>query len=94
MEDRVWFRMCKECFWLENDLYLGIWYIPPFGSFQSTQHQDMWENFESYFQRKGDVILIGDLNACTGEMSDWIALDQNNLPLPYDYTSTVDTEKN
>ena len=51
----------------------------------------MWENIESYFQGKGDVILIGDLNACTGEMSDWIALDQNNLPLPYDYT--VDTEK-
>ena len=54
----------------------------------------MWENLEwevSYFQEKGDVILMGDLNARTGEMNDWIALDQtDNLPLPYDYT--VDTE--
>ena len=88
VEDRVWFRMCKEFFGLENDLYLGIWYIPPFGSCRYTQHQGMWENLEwevSYFQEKGDVILMGDLNARTGEMNDWIALDQtDNFPLPYD----------
>ena len=69
VEDRVWFRMCKEFLGLENDLYLGIWYIPPIGSCRYTQHQGMWENLEwevSYFQEKGDVILMGDLNARTG----------------------------
>ena len=55
-EDRVWFRMYKLFLGVENDLYLGIWYIPSFESCRYTQHQDMWENLEWTF--KGRVMLF------------------------------------
>ena len=55
----------------------------------------MWAAFEwevSYLQGKGDVIIMGDLNACTGELNDWIKMDQrDNIPLPHEYTPDVDT---
>ena len=39
---------------------------------------------------KGDIIIMGDLNARTGEKCDWIELDdRDNLPLPDEYA--VDT---
>ena len=38
VEDRVWFRMCKEFFGLENDLYLGIWYIWVLSIYTTSRH--------------------------------------------------------
>ena len=93
IDDRVWYRLHKSFFGLENDLYIGLWYIPPSYSCRHTQTEEMWAYFEkeiSYFQMKGDLIIMGDLNARTGEKCDWIELDdRDNLPLPDEYA--VDT---
>ena len=89
IDDRVWFRLCKDFFGLDNDLYLGVWYIPPSDSCRCTQTQDMWAVFKyeiSHIQGRGDVILMGDLNARTGELKDWIEMDQRDkVPLPHEY---------
>ena len=57
---------------------------------QMQSNSNMWAAFEwevSYLQGKGDVIIMGDLNARTGELNDWIKMDQrDNIPLPHEYT--------
>ena len=86
VEDRVWFRLHKYFFGLDKDLYLGVWYIPPLYSCRHLQSEEMWAAFEretSYFQINGDIVVMGDLNARTGEKPDWIEMDEmKGVPLP------------
>lgn len=46
IEDRVWFRLHRSFFSLENDLYLGVWYIPPLHSCRHIQMVEMWAVLE------------------------------------------------
>ena len=92
-EDRVWFRLDKIFFGLEEDIYLGVWYIPPLGSSRPLQTQKMWGALQSeisYMQLNGKVIVMGDLNARTGNQQDWITMDTiDHVPLPEGYSVDV-----
>ena len=93
LEDRVWFRLDKIFFGLEEDIYLGVWYIPPLGSSRPLQTQKMWGALQSeisYMQLNGKVIVMGDLNARTGNQQDWITMDTiDHVPLPEGYSVDV-----
>ena len=46
------------------------------------------------FLNKGDIIIQGDLNACTGELQEFIINDDNRyLDLPDDYEIDPDESK-
>ena len=68
-------------FELERDLYIGIWYIPPHDTSRVHQVHEMWsaiENEITFLQERGDVIIMGDLNARTGTKQDWA--EYNDIP--------------
>ena len=70
IDDRVWFKLHKRFFGFEKDLYLGVSYIPPLDSCRLLQTQEMWSAFEkeiTYLQLSGNVMVMGDLNARTGD---------------------------
>ena len=66
-------------------------YISECGIFHRQIHVDALKpricgQFLSHLQGRGDVILMGDFNACTGELKDWIEMDQaDKVPHPHEY---------
>ena len=63
-------RLQKNMFNLTNDIYL---YIPPRGTTGTTSTSQKWhiiENETSFFAAKGDVLLFGDFNARTLNISE------------------------
>jgi endonuclease/exonuclease/phosphatase (EEP) superfamily protein YafD len=60
---------------LENDLYLCGIYIPPEKkTYFDTEIFDNLENEITSFSAKGDVMLVGDFNARTGETNIYLIL--------------------
>lgn len=72
----IWIKIQKEILCLDEDLYLCSTYIPPYES--PYYNEDIFSILQSeinYFQSRGSVLLMGDLNARTGKEQDYISSD-------------------
>ena len=77
-QDYIWSRLDKVFFNTEEDIFLCSCYIPPCDSpyFNPDTFSDL-ANDINFFQRNGNVILAGDLNARTGSLNDFIEADSS-----------------
>ena len=86
-EDRIWIKLTKEFFCTENDIYLCACYIPPDNSLylksKNIDILDMLEDDITTFPAEANIIICGDLNSRTGNLSESIRHDDNrHIPLP------------
>jgi hypothetical protein len=74
----LWCKISKSILKSENDLYLCGTYIPPKSSkYFKSELFDQLEEETIIFSGKGDVILIGDFNARTSKLDDFVSTDGN-----------------
>jgi len=68
--DTVWCKFDKQFFGLENDLYLCNAYIPPESSSKSSNESpfEILSNDICKYSNLGDIVVLGDLNARTGQL--------------------------
>ena len=71
-KNRIWLKMEKDFFGFKKDLYLCACYIPPFNSPFYDDDFIKLENEIIQLSDKGDIALIGDLNARTANRLDFI----------------------
>ena len=88
-DDRIWLKLCARFFDTKTDVYLCCLYVSPQGSTHISSRDSIWGLLEeeiTKFSQKGPVILIGDFNARTGSMPDYILHDSLECTqLPPDY---------
>ena len=98
----IWLKLSRNFFGFPNDIYICFIYIPPANSTYTLRtgiDKDIFENLEkniSYFGNKGEIILMGDMNAHIDKNDhDFIQMDSND-PLIDDLpnTYTVDSSLN
>ena len=83
-EDFIWFKLNKSFFNLERDLYICAAYIPPEQSKYLKHKNDLdiltqiTEDIAN-FSENGHILLMGDLNARTAEMQDYISEDSDKF---------------
>lgn len=83
-EDFLWFKLDKFFFSLERDLYICAAYIPPEKSKYLKRRSDsdilshITEDI-AIFSREGHIMLMGDLNARTAEMKEYISEDSDKF---------------
>ena len=71
---------------LQNDLYLCGIYIPPEKTtYFDTEIFDNLENEITSFSAKGDVMLVGDFNARTGKLNDFIPYEGSRPTYTWSY---------
>ena len=80
----LWFQLSKKLFSFESDILFGCIYIPPENSKYSTK--EAFEELENEMidiskKEKCFVSLIGDFNAKTGSLSDFIVPDESIVSL-------------
>lgn len=79
----IWLKMDKNFFGNEADIFIGVWYIPP------NINEDWCEGMEELickYKDKGEVILMGDMNARIGTCNECILYDNNdNVEVPENY---------
>ena len=75
----IWFKLDKNFFQTKSDRFIATVYIPPENSpVHNIYNVDFFQKLEneiSFFSRKGDVYLCGDLNSRTGQSCDFIMND-------------------
>ena len=91
-KDFQWVKIEKDYFNLKKDIYLCTAYIPPANSSYSRKLDidllDLIEKDIIIYKQKGDVLLLGDLNARTSNLADFICQDSTrHLPL-FDFYKT------
>ena len=92
--DYVWLHLDKNLLGLKQKLYICIAYIPPPDSSYSQKLQydilDQVENDIRKLKTSGEILILGDLNARTGNSADYIQNDTSNyLPLDDEYTLDI-----
>ena len=69
----VWLKLSKELMLSSQDIYLCAIYIPPYESpYYSEKTFETLKSDIIEFQSKGKILLMGDLNARTGNDPDYI----------------------
>ncbi len=90
----LWCKVSKTMLNSENDLFLCGVYIPPEKSdYFDDEIFDELENDITSFARKGNVMILGDLNARTATSADFISKDGNEfikIPLKTHYNQQND----
>ena len=90
--DYIWLKVCKDFFGIENDIYICFIYNPPENStYTQSLQEDLFDLIEKdivKYSDTGNILLMGDLNARTGNDLDFIQNDyrDNEIPLYDDYT--------
>ena len=64
--NRMWIKLNKTFFGLNEDVYLCAVYIPPINSNHFDNDFSILEEEINFFSDKGNIILAEDLNARTG----------------------------
>ncbi|CAG2231450.1 unnamed protein product [Mytilus edulis] len=77
--NRLWLKLNKNFLGFVHDIYLCALYIPPFSSSHYDNDLDFLENEISTFSMNGQIVLIGDLNARTGQRADFIVNDSDHI---------------
>ena len=91
--DFTWIRLKKEFFGWKDDYFLGLIYISPKSQMKKLQIPNLGDYDKlmqdcAYFSSKGKVMLMGDFNARTKEINDFILNDEVNdgiIPSSLDY---------
>ena len=85
----IWCKLRKGFFNTQKDIFAGTAYLIPESLERQTSPNYLIEKLEEdllYFSNKGTVVLQGDLNARTGNLSDFIEQDDDTyFFLPDDY---------
>ncbi|CAG2202169.1 RAB1A [Mytilus edulis] len=99
--NRLWLKLNKNFFGFVHDIYLCALYIPPFSSSHYDNDLDFLENEISTFSMNGQIVLIGDLNARTGQRADFIVNDSDHINnfdgfdlLPENYITDSEINRN
>ena len=79
----VWIKVCKDFLNTNQDLYVGVIYLPPENSsFSRRQDADVITSLEediSLFSKAGEVLLLGDFNGRTHTEHDFIVNDSSKF---------------
>lgn len=79
--DFFWVKLCREFFGQAKDLYLCMSYIPPEGSSyykaRGINTIDVIEQDIAKFSDMGNIMILGDLNARTSVLCDYIENDSD-----------------
>ena len=76
-----WIKISKDIFFFDEDVYIGVTYIPPSGSkVLNSQDIDIFEQLEldiaKYKQFGQKVFLLGDMNSRSANESDCLDFDR------------------
>ncbi|VDI77371.1 Hypothetical predicted protein [Mytilus galloprovincialis] len=92
--NRMWLKLDKTFFGLDEDLYLCGIYIPPLNS---PHYNNEYQNLESEISKlagKGKILITGDFNSRVSTNADFVLHDDNNDNLshllPDNYKSDYD----
>ena len=94
--DYIWLQLCSKFFGCDQDIYICFLYNPPENSsyIKSLDHDlfDLIEQDILKFSKFGQIIIMGDLNARTGNDSDFIINENfdSHMPLFNNYCPDVD----
>lgn len=76
----IWLKFDKQFFMINEDIYIGITYVAPENSNAHNMYNvDIFKTIQddvTFFQNKGHVFLLGDLNSRTSIKSDYIENDR------------------
>ena len=77
----MWWKLDKQFFNLEEDIYVCSVYIPPsnskhFGKSSIDPYSELQSNLIKY-SRPGKVMLMGDFNSRKGQLSE--SIDENDM---------------
>ena len=91
-ENMFFCKLDKDFFNFNEDVYVGIIYIPPENS--SREKRIKVDHFENLLDKvtkidSNNIILVGDFNARTKDLSDTIGNDQNDVSMPQLISSKV-----
>lgn len=74
----IWLRLSKDIFNFKSDIFLCTIYIPPRLKSVCPDNDEIFDKLRDSiheFSEQGKIILMGDFNARTGTLSDFIELD-------------------
>ena len=80
----IWMKFDRTYFGLDKDIFLCACYIPPEGSNIYKQYQAKFNRFNIIedetmkYKQKGNVLLMGDLNARSGVLDDFVDKDNDD----------------
>lgn len=93
----IWLKLSKHAFNFSFDIYLCLLYIPPRIKSVCPENDETFDKLKQCIQEystKGKLVLMGDFNARTGSLNDFVELDQlsrvDNDLLPSNYTEDID----
>ena len=78
--DCIWVKCDKSAFGYVTDTYICFIYIPPINLTTNEEASEIFETLENeigHYSQKGNVILLGDLNARTGLVEEIYTLTDN-----------------
>ena len=81
-DNYIWLKLSKQFFGISDDIYLCYLYNPPaYSSYTKSLQEDLFELIENdlaNYTNKGNILLMGDFNARTGNETDFIQNDYSN----------------
>ena len=98
VKDAVFLKLDKQCFGWENDSALGSMYLSPEGSVTYTEGKSGTEILENYTLKllnsctQYHLLLVGDFNSRTGNMDDFILIDNTDSITEFSENFTYQTD--
>ena len=80
-DDAIWVKLLKEKSGESKDIFIGTCYLNPSNSRLTDQKISKLSEDIISLQKKGEVIIIGDLNARTSNLEDTITPDKSDETL-------------
>ena len=77
-KDVIWVRMKREKTGEDKDVYIVTCYLNPSKSAAADRKTTKLAEEIIYFQQKGEIFILGDLNAKTGNIDDGITPDKTD----------------
>jgi hypothetical protein len=75
----IWFQLDKTFFKAANDIFVCGAYLPPDKSaYGDIEHWEILQNKVAKYYDKGDILILGDLNARTGNEQDFVSNDRDD----------------
>ena len=81
----LWVKIDKTFFTLEDDLYIAIVYVSPHNSSYTAKREDIFTLLEQSFAKYSDLgkcMVMGDFNARTSNLNDFVSSDCLKYVLP------------
>ena len=75
----MWIKLSKELFTVDQDMYMGIVYLPPEGSKYVNDEAfiELEHSILHYSSLSDYVHIVGDFNARTSNRSDYVVIDEH-----------------